>query len=130
GRGLPYAPADRGPERGRRDRVHRRRAAGRGAAARGPRRRGERVVSAAGAAAERAAGPPAALRRRIRALAAAAAVALPLLLWAAVVPIGGHPLEVSSGMRTGALAPQTMELGAAPFAVVSLLSALLGWALL
>ncbi|GAA1091418.1 DUF6069 family protein [Nocardiopsis composta] len=87
-------------------------------------------MSAAGTAAERAAGPPAALRRRIRALAAAAAVALPLLLWAAVVPIGGHPLEVSSGMRTGALAPQTMELGAAPFAVVSLLSALLGWALL
>ncbi|WP_017595321.1 DUF6069 family protein [Nocardiopsis potens] len=86
------------------------------------------TASAAGAG--RAAGPPGSVRRRVRASAVAAAVALPLLLWTAAVPIGGHPLEVSTGMRTGTLAPEPMELGAAPFAVVPLLSALLGWALL
>ncbi|MFW5415618.1 hypothetical protein J0910_03045 [Nocardiopsis sp. CNT-189] len=74
--------------------------------------------------------PSVAARRRVRALAVAAAVVLPLLLWTAAVPIGGHPLEVSFGMRTGALAPEPMGLGAAPFGLVPLVSALLGWALL
>ncbi|MDT3727104.1 DUF6069 family protein [Streptomyces sp. DSM 41972] len=57
------------------------------------------------------------------AAATAAAVLAPVAIWAVTDPLRGHPLRITDG-------EETLDLGAAPVAVVALLASLAGWALL
>lgn len=65
-------------------------------------------------------------QRRRRGVAVAAAVLTPLLVWSIAVPLLGDDLAV----RPGSGADPALTVGPAVIAAVSLLAALLGWALL
>ncbi|MCC9689499.1 MULTISPECIES: DUF6069 family protein [Streptomyces] len=61
--------------------------------------------------------------RARRSAAMAAAVLAPVTIWAVTDPLLGHPLRITDD-------EETLDLGAAPVAVVALLASLAGWALL
>ncbi|MBT3165557.1 hypothetical protein HTV80_20965 [Streptomyces sp. Vc74B-19] len=61
--------------------------------------------------------------RARRSAATAAAVLAPVALWAVTDLLLGRPLRITDG-------EETLDLGAAPVAVVALLASLAGWALL
>lgn len=61
--------------------------------------------------------------RQRRLTATALAVLAPVLVWLVTDPLLGHRLRITDG-------EQTLDIGAAPVAVVALLASLLGWGLL
>ncbi|MEU2912906.1 DUF6069 family protein [Streptomyces massasporeus] len=61
--------------------------------------------------------------RRRRPVVTALAVLAPVLVWLVADPLLGHRLRIADG-------EQTLDIGAAPVAVVALLASLCGWGLL